>query len=536
MKEEKNKVGRPRLADTNLKKNSIIMIEIAMIGIISLIIGGILTLTNVNSSKLRGEIIKYKYYLYDYNGNLVDKANKEEKLDTNSAGDKYFIKHVYYKKLKVDHFSWSYYEPLNNDFIWEGLSKNAESVSKVKNVMGNYKFNIYDSNKIENRCGYSDLYKKNYIEIAFNVNPPTSISAAYYNGREMVRNVFEGYHKVSKNYKYCIDDKCEVSESEIYDEDNVSKGKHQYKIYYFNNFSNKYVLLKQGSLTCKKGTSSSTEKGWKKENGKWYYYKNGKKLVYLQKINGKYYYFNSKGEMQKGFIKFNKDGKYRYFSKHGYMVTNKCVKINGERYCFSKSGICTQGSRCGITTTKPTTKKVTVATTKGVLKLNCPKTVKVNQVFTCTTNMSEVKFTVSSNGLASGYNPSFTTTNNDKTKQSKYTTAGVKYISVEKTGYKPLTKKVTVKPTATVGKLTLNCPTTAKANQAFKCSTNIAGASISITSGCSLASGYNWKFTTTSSDKVKWTKCKNTGTVYVMAYYDADGRQQVVNKKVELKK
>ena len=56
MKEDKNKVGRPKLADSKLKKNSIIMIEIAVIGIISLIIGGMLSLTNVNSNKLKGEV------------------------------------------------------------------------------------------------------------------------------------------------------------------------------------------------------------------------------------------------------------------------------------------------------------------------------------------------------------------------------------------------------------------------------------------------------------------------------------------------
>ena len=73
MKEEKNKVGRPKLADTNLKKNSIIMILVAIIGLISLIIGGIFTLTNVNIRNLKGQVSKN-----DYKFKLVDIYGKKE--------------------------------------------------------------------------------------------------------------------------------------------------------------------------------------------------------------------------------------------------------------------------------------------------------------------------------------------------------------------------------------------------------------------------------------------------------------------------
>ena len=78
------------------------------------------------------------------------------------------------------------------------------------------------------------------------------------------------------------------------------------------------------------------------------------------------------------------------------------------------------------------------------IKLTCPKTVKVGEEFTCETNVHNAYISVSKKGLASGYNTTFKTTLSDKTKQSKYTTPGVKKVTVVRKGYRKLTRNVTV--------------------------------------------------------------------------------------------
>ena len=68
MKENKNKVGRPKLADSNLIKNSIIMVEIALIGILVLIMGGVFSL-NSNPNRLKGYASKNGDAVTIYNEN-----------------------------------------------------------------------------------------------------------------------------------------------------------------------------------------------------------------------------------------------------------------------------------------------------------------------------------------------------------------------------------------------------------------------------------------------------------------------------------
>ncbi len=75
--------------------------------------------------------------------------------------------------------------------------------------------------------------------------------------------------------------------------------------------------------------------GWHKENGKSYYYKNGKAQTGWQYIKGKYYYFNSKGEMQTGLQTIGSQ-KY-YFNGNGEMQTGWQI-ISGQKYYFYPSG------------------------------------------------------------------------------------------------------------------------------------------------------------------------------------------------------
>ena len=62
------------------------------------------------------------------------------------------------------------------------------------------------------------------------------------------------------------------------------------------------------------------------------------------------------------------------------------------------------------------------------LELSCPDKVQVNKEFTCKTNVVGAKITVDKYGLAKGYNASFTTTRNDKSKQTKYINTGSRQI------------------------------------------------------------------------------------------------------------
>ena len=59
-KEEKNKVGRPKLADKELKKRSYIMLVVALLFTVSLIFGGLFSLTNVRLGNLKGEAKRIK--------------------------------------------------------------------------------------------------------------------------------------------------------------------------------------------------------------------------------------------------------------------------------------------------------------------------------------------------------------------------------------------------------------------------------------------------------------------------------------------
>ncbi|MCR2041974.1 hypothetical protein DMP11_08075 [Parvibacter caecicola] len=74
---------------------------------------------------------------------------------------------------------------------------------------------------------------------------------------------------------------------------------------------------------------------WVKNNGKWYYYgANGVPVKWEQWIDGSLYYFNSKGEMQTGWITWNNDKSLSYFSGDGKALLG-LQKIGGATYYFS---------------------------------------------------------------------------------------------------------------------------------------------------------------------------------------------------------
>ena len=66
---------------------------------------------------------------------------------------------------------------------------------------------------------------------------------------------------------------------------------------------------------------SSSFSGWKKESGKWYYYRSGKKVTGWVKDGGKWYYLGSGGAMKTGWLKDK--GKWYYLNTgNGAMLVN----------------------------------------------------------------------------------------------------------------------------------------------------------------------------------------------------------------------
>jgi len=87
-------------------------------------------------------------------------------------------------------------------------------------------------------------------------------------------------------------------------------------------------------------SSGVMQTGWQKIGGKWYYLNSsGVMQTGWQKIGGKWYYLNSSGVMQTGWQKI--DGKWYYFETSGVMLSNTSKTINGKKYNFNSSGVCT---------------------------------------------------------------------------------------------------------------------------------------------------------------------------------------------------
>ena len=98
-------------------------------------------------------------------------------------------------------------------------------------------------------------------------------------------------------------------------------------------------------------TVTETTGNWKKINGKsWMVYKNGSPVYsdWYQDTDGAWYYMNSVGACQTGWAKLSWEGKtnWYYFKDNCAMVSNTCMTISGEKFCFSSSGACTSGRGC----------------------------------------------------------------------------------------------------------------------------------------------------------------------------------------------
>ena len=108
----------------------------------------------------------------------------------------------------------------------------------------------------------------------------------------------------------------------------------------------------QGSVTPKDG--------WVQENGKWYFYENGKAKIGWHEEGGKYYYFGTDCAMSTGWVKIGQvwyymepsgaratgwnliNGSYYYFYSSGVMKTG-WLNSGGKRYFFRPDGAMATG-------------------------------------------------------------------------------------------------------------------------------------------------------------------------------------------------
>ena len=104
--------------------------------------------------------------------------------------------------------------------------------------------------------------------------------------------------------------------------------------------------------TAQYSFSGSTATGeWKYVEGKgWMLYKNGKYVYneWYQDEKGIWYYMNSNGVCVTGWQELTWNGKknWYYFKSDCAMVSDTCMTINGEKFCFNSSGQCTSGRGC----------------------------------------------------------------------------------------------------------------------------------------------------------------------------------------------
>ena len=194
----------------------------------------------------------------------------------------------------------------------------------------------------------------------------------------------------------------------------------------------------------------------------------------------------SKDKSIKG--KYNIAGKVTVVvSKGGYKEVSKTIEVKGN--------------------------SVTSRNNSNGLDLTCPTSAAVGEIFRCSTTITGATLSVSKTNLASGYSSSWTTTSSDKTIKAKYNKAGKVTITISKSGYSTVTKYVEIKKLSSAS-LELVCPTKVKVGEQFRCSTNVAGATLNV-SKTNLASGYSSSWTTTSSDKTIKAKYTKPGTIKV---------------------
>lgn len=90
--------------------------------------------------------------------------------------------------------------------------------------------------------------------------------------------------------------------------------------------------------------AATTKEGLKKENGKYYYYENGKKVTNTWKTVRSYkFYFGKTGAAYTNTVVKIKNSYYG-FNKYGRMLTNAWKTVKGNKYYFGKTGVAYKGT------------------------------------------------------------------------------------------------------------------------------------------------------------------------------------------------
>lgn len=83
------------------------------------------------------------------------------------------------------------------------------------------------------------------------------------------------------------------------------------------------------------GEDLTHKEGWKLENGKWYFYKNGAKHLGWIMWNGVWYYTNSSGVMLTGWLSYRNS--WYYFYNSGEMATYTTI----DNWYIDENGVAT---------------------------------------------------------------------------------------------------------------------------------------------------------------------------------------------------
>ncbi len=111
-----------------------------------------------------------------------------------------------------------------------------------------------------------------------------------------------------------------------------------------------YTVSPSGAKQTFSGTAQSSGE-WKYVDGKgWMLLKDGKYLYnsWYQDSKGIWYYLNGNGVCVTDWqeLTWNGSKKWYYFNSDCEMISNKCLTIKGEKFCFNSSGECTSGRGC----------------------------------------------------------------------------------------------------------------------------------------------------------------------------------------------
>lgn len=91
--------------------------------------------------------------------------------------------------------------------------------------------------------------------------------------------------------------------------------------------NNKWVFYKDNKKVC----------GWLKDKNKWYYIDPQSKIMHTGwlKYNNNWFYFNNNGSMRTGWLEYN--NKWYYFNSNGYMHIG-WLEYNGHKFYFDDDG------------------------------------------------------------------------------------------------------------------------------------------------------------------------------------------------------